>query len=140
MITSSATSTTGSTSSHSPTSVLALSTGDEPLNQKPETEVKAIDANSCVMDGTSPMDPRSCILKVGASAGQLCNVANQLAPEPFETTECETDALLTLALAELFASLWLTAKALRLDWVKSIRSKMALNAKKYPVEHCKVWT
>ena len=95
-----------------------------------------------------PMDPRSCILRVGASAGKLCVVANQLGPE-LERNDVDDDILeheqpqhpdeaLTEALAELFASLWLTAKALRLDWVKSIRSKMALNAKKYPVEHCKV--
>lgn len=137
MITASATPIAGSSSSHSPTSVLALATRDEPLDQKPETEIdagRATDANSYSMDGASPMDPRSCILHVGASAGKLCCVANQLLPE----RESETDALLTQALAELFASLWLTAKALRLDWVKSIRSKMALNAKKYPVEHCKV--
>ncbi len=133
MITASATSITGS----SPTSVLALATRDEPLDQKPETENdvgRATEVNSNNMDGASPMDPRSCILNVGASAGKLCYVANQLLPE----RESETDALLTQTLAELFVSLWLTAKALRLDWVKSIRSKMALNAKKYPVEHCKV--
>jgi len=132
MITASATSITGS----SPTSVLALATRDEPLDQKPETENdvgRATEVNSNNMDGASPMDPRSCILNVGASAGKLCYVANQLLPE----RESETDALLTQTLAELFVSLWLTAKALRLDWVKSIRSKMALNAKKYPVEHCK---
>ena len=90
-----------------------------------------------------PMDPRSCILGVGTSAGKLCAVANQMVPELQRTVDSERESespstLLTEALAELFASLWLTAKSLRLDWVKSIRSKMALNAKKYPVEHCKV--
>jgi hypothetical protein len=86
------------------------------------------------------MDPRSCILGVGASAGKLCAVANTLIPADHRNDETENDSseALTEALAELFASLWLTAKALRLDWVRSIRSKMALNAKKYPVEHCKV--
>jgi hypothetical protein len=96
----------------------------------------------------APMDPRSCILGVCASAGKLCWVANQMVPErddeiidgKGESSSSSSEELLTEALAELFASLWLTAKALRLDWVKSIRSKMALNAKKYPVEHCKVRT
>jgi len=88
---------------------------------------------------TTSMDPRSCILGVGASAGKLCAVANTLIPADHlnDDTENDSSEALTEALAELFASLWLTAKALRLDWVRSIRSKMALNAKKYPVEHCK---
>jgi len=40
-------------------------------------------------------------------------------------------------LKELFLGLWLTSQSLRLNWIYSIRSKMELNAKKYPVEHCK---
>lgn len=128
-----------STSSYSPTSVLVLGAKENPL--EPHSE---IEKDSCQIEpmgeAAVPTDPRSCILEVGACAGKLCCVANQLGPESLETLELnsETKALLTKALAELFASLWLTAKALRLDWVKSIRSKMALNAKKYPVEHCKV--
>ena len=111
-----------------------------------ETEIK----RKKVMEA-APLDPRSCILGVGASAGKLCWVANQMVPERDDESgelssssstpqSLSQEELLTEALAELFASLWLTAKALRLDWVKSIRSKMALNAKKYPVEHCKVRT
>lgn len=128
-----------STSSHSPTSILVLGARENPLDQNSET-VK----DSCQVEpmdeATVPTDPRSCILEVGACAGKLCCVANQLSPEAYKNLELEskTKSILTQALAELFASLWLTAKALRLDWVKSIRSKMALNAKKYPVEHCKV--
>ena len=132
--------TTGpSTSSHSPTSILVLGARENPLESNPETE-----KDSCQVEpmdeATVPTDPRSCILEVGACAGKLCCVANQFSPETYENLELESEAksILTQALAELFASLWLTAKALRLDWVKSIRSKMALNAKKYPVEHCKV--
>lgn len=128
-----------STSSYSPTSVLTLGAKENPLESHCETE-----KDSCQIEPMGetvvPTDPRSCILEVGACAGKLCCVANKLGPESLEILEesSETRVLLTKALAELFASLWLTAKALRLDWVKSIRSKMALNAKKYPVEHCKV--
>lgn len=139
MIAATATAATGYSSSHSPTSVLGLTAIDDSLDKNIETENDICAATSAdVMDKAAPMDPRSCILEVGASAGKLCCVANQLVKEANESLERETDPLLTQALVEIFASLWLTTKALRLDWVKSIRSKMALNAKKYPVEHCKV--
>lgn len=99
-----------------------------------ESSVTANENYTYDMMTTTPMDPRSCILEVGASAGKLCSVANRLVPDRDDNGINEQ---LKEALVELFASLWLTAKALRLDWVKSIRSKIALNAKKYPVEHCK---
>ena len=133
--------------SSSPTSVLALTGGEDPadLGKNRDTLRETI-SNDYFNDMTTvPMDPRSCILEVGASAGKLCSFANRiLVPERIitDTDDDQNDSLssepLTEALVELFASLWLTAKALRLDWVKSIRSKMALNAKKYPAEHCKV--
>mmetsp|Transcript_24854 Transcript_24854/g.52738 ORF Transcript_24854/g.52738 Transcript_24854/m.52738 type:complete len:276 (+) Transcript_24854:654-1481(+) len=101
-------------------------------------------------------DPRSCILQVGADAGRLCVVGNQMLLEQMELqkqqqlqTESpaseeqdaelseELSGLFVQALSELFASLCLTSHSLRLNWVRSIRAKMALNAKKYPVEHCK---
>lgn len=151
----------------SPTSVLALPAGcDDRFNlggEKKESSTSFFETSGHEHEieheietkrkkamEAAPLDPRSCILGVGASAGKLCWVANQMVPErDDESGELSSsspsqlmsqDELLTEALAELFASLWLTAKALRLDWVKSIRSKMALNAKKYPVEHCKVRT
>jgi len=148
----------------SPTSVLALPVGsDDRFNlggEKKESSTSFFETSGHEHEieheietkrkktmEAAPLDPRSCILGVGASAGKLCWVANQMVPERDDESgelsssspsqSMSQDELLTEALAELFASLWLTAKALRLDWVKSIRSKMALNAKKYPVEHCK---
>ena len=95
------------------------------------------------------MDPRSCILRVGAAAGKLCQLASNGhhyrfvhekndAEATANSNHEEEDSLLTRALAELFTSLWLTTQSLKLDWQTSIRSKTDLNAKKYPVEHCKV--
>lgn len=53
------------------------------------------------------------------------------------TTTTNNYEHLTPALTELFVALWQTSKSLRLDWIRSIRAKLALNAKKYPVELCK---
>lgn len=80
-------------------------------------------------------DPRSCIMQVGADAGRLCTIGNQLLVLP--STEDASDDSLTETLSDLFASLCNTAESLNLNWIRSIRSKMELNAKKYPVEHCK---
>eukprot|EP00537_Pseudo-nitzschia_pungens_P018184 CAMPEP_0172409190 /NCGR_PEP_ID=MMETSP1061-20121228/76240_1 /TAXON_ID=37318 /ORGANISM="Pseudo-nitzschia pungens, Strain cf. pungens" /LENGTH=333 /DNA_ID=CAMNT_0013145339 /DNA_START=512 /DNA_END=1513 /DNA_ORIENTATION=- len=103
--------------------------------------------------------PRTCILGVGASAGRLCGVALNLAPDSVYTntnSNSNTNAnantnsnsksrplsasnadQLTDALNDLMVNLCATASSLNLDWVRSIRAKMALNEKKYPVEHCK---
>ena len=96
-----------------------------------------MDIDSLTMAGM--MDPRSCILRVGEAAGRLCGIATRPGKlVPSKDDDDDDDDALVEALAEVFLRLWLTARALKLDWVRSIRSKMALNAKKYPVEHCKV--
>ena len=137
------------TISTSPTSVLALTGAEDPagLGEKNKDIMLRATMSDDLFNEmvTAPRDPRSCILEVGAAAGKLCSVANRImVPERIinddddgKNTSLSSEPL-TEALVELFASLWLTAKALRLDWVKSIRSKMMLNAKKYPAEHCKV--
>ena len=114
----------------SPTSV-ALA-GRESFEDKVANANPNDDTNITMM----PNDPRSCILRVGADAGRLCAIANTM----LDTTDESVKTELTSALLELFVGLWLTSKSLRLNWVRSIRAKMELNAKKYPVEHCKVRT
>eukprot|EP00535_Pseudo-nitzschia_heimii_P000879 CAMPEP_0197185248 /NCGR_PEP_ID=MMETSP1423-20130617/11521_1 /TAXON_ID=476441 /ORGANISM="Pseudo-nitzschia heimii, Strain UNC1101" /LENGTH=322 /DNA_ID=CAMNT_0042636263 /DNA_START=129 /DNA_END=1097 /DNA_ORIENTATION=+ len=138
----------------SPTSVLALVGGEDPADLGGKNRgdtLREIGSGEYFTEmmatTTARMDPRSCILEVGAAAGKLCCVANRImVPERIFVDDDDdrehrddppSSEPLTEALVELFASLWLTAKSLRLDWVKSIRSKMALNAKKYPAEHCK---
>lgn len=75
------------------------------------------------------MTPRSCILHVGACAGKLCGLAN---------TNLSHDEELVACMSELLQALLDTATSLQLDLIRSIRNKMALNAKKYPVKLCKV--
>lgn len=45
---------------------------------------------------------------------------------------------LAVCMSELLQALLDTATSLNLDIIRSIHNKMALNAKKYPVELCKV--
>lgn len=107
-------------------------------------------------------NPRSCILQVGVYAGRLCELANThpamvvatipnnrptttgimamkesssgiLSSSPFTST----DHLVT-TMADLFVSLWLTCRVLKLNMIVAIQGKLELNEKKYPVEHCKV--
>jgi hypothetical protein len=106
-------------------------------------------------------NPRSCILQVGVYAGRLCELANThpamvvatipnnrpttgimamkesssgiLLSSPFTST----DHLVT-TMADLFVSLWLTCRVLKLNMIVAIQGKLELNEKKYPVEHCKV--
>jgi hypothetical protein len=48
------------------------------------------------------------------------------------------DSHLIDTMADLLSWLWQTSKVLDLNIVLSIENKLKLNAKKYPVEHCKV--
>jgi hypothetical protein len=85
-------------------------------------------------------NPRSWILQVGGSAGRLCGVANShLMPN---TTGSSTinDTALVLAMTELLLDVFHASESLQLDLSLSIRQKMALNNRKYPVELCKVCT
>ena len=90
-------------------------------------------------------DPRSCILQVGVSAGRLCGVANtHMMPQDATTTDgaAETGSISStvqvLAMSDLLVDLWRTSVSLNLNLIVAIRGKLELNAKKYPVEHCKV--
>ena len=160
---------TATTSSSSSTSVTAALTGsdltfdvqDDKNNNNNDSKKNSVNdtAGNPFNPTTMPLlsDPRSCILRVGADAGRLCVVGNQMLLEQMELQkqqQLQTDSpasekqdaeiseelsgLFVQALSELFASLCLTSQSLRLNWARSIRAKMALNAKKYPVEHCKV--
>ncbi|OEU06521.1 hypothetical protein FRACYDRAFT_254541 [Fragilariopsis cylindrus CCMP1102] len=106
-------------------------------------------------------DPRSCILRVGANAGKLCQLANEMIPDSSrgnnsggdgsssnsskklfcdaddENINLESELVLVEVLTDLFIALWATSQSLKLNWIYSIRSKIKLNAKKYPVEHCR---
>jgi hypothetical protein len=91
-------------------------------------------------------NPRSCILQVGVSAGRLCGVANthmlddpkQQQQEPPKASE--NTVVLVLAMSELLQDLWRTSQSLKLNITVSIRNKLVLNKKKYPVGLCKVST
>jgi dCTP diphosphatase len=91
-------------------------------------------------------NPRSCILQVGVYAGRLCEIANT---HPGMITYYDDrnnitnknneqhDRRLVSTLADLWNSLYETCQALQLNMIVSIYNKLELNAKKYPVEHCK---
>jgi len=88
--------------------------------------------------------PRSCILIVGESAGKLCGLANTHLPlvasgkdeTKNDVPEDKKDEL-AVCMSKLLQALLDTATSLNLDLIRSIHNKMALNAKKYPVELCK---
>ncbi|KAG7342296.1 MazG-like family protein [Nitzschia inconspicua] len=95
-------------------------------------------------------NPRSCILQVGVCTGRLCELANThpafisnltdrtttTAKDSAFHTLTSTDHLVT-TIADLFVSLWLTSRVLKLNLIVAIQNKLKLNGKKYPVEHCK---
>jgi NTP pyrophosphatase (non-canonical NTP hydrolase) len=139
------TTTSSPSSSSSPTSVIFVETTLLSGSGKEDT---MYESNSNDNTMTIPNDPRSCILRVGANAGKLCYLANEMITSHANgdsskklfcdgSDDKDIDKELILALTELFISLWLTSQSLKLNWIYSIRSKMKLNAKKYPVEHCK---
>jgi hypothetical protein len=85
------------------------------------------------------LNPRSCILQVGCSAGRLCGVANtHMNPHKTETMASMNGDVVVLAMSELLHDLWLTSQSLNMNLIVAVRNKLALNNIKYPVEHCKV--
>ena len=97
-------------------------------------------------------NPRSCILQVGVYAGRLCEVANthpgMITYDDDDSGNSSTttnnsnnneqyDRRLVSTLADLWYSLYETSVSLQLNMIVSIENKLELNAKKYPVEHCK---
>eukprot|EP00980_Cylindrotheca_fusiformis_P016118 scaffold4790_cov98-Cylindrotheca_fusiformis.AAC.2 len=122
-------STTTTTSSASPTSVVTMN-----------AETTSTDS----MTMTNKSNPRSCILQVGVCAGRLCGVANTHLSKTTTMTD-KTNAssnnnnttVLVLAMSELLQALWETAKSLNLDLILAIHNKLELNNRKYPVELCK---
>jgi NTP pyrophosphatase (non-canonical NTP hydrolase) len=151
--------TTSSSSSSSPTSSAVFVETSLLSGLGKEDTMYESNATDNIM--TIVNDPRSCILRVGANAGKLCQLANEMIPSPSKSSRdgysggngssnskskklfCDADdenlkeSELVLVLTDLFISLWATSQSLKLNWIYSIRSKMKLNAKKYPVEHCK---
>ena len=103
------------------------------------------------------VDPRSCILRIGAQAGKLCQLGltmttpktkaqlntfggkklfdDQDDQDQDDTTTNSSELMDTMT--ALFIGLWNLSSSLQLNWIDSVRSKMVLNAKKYPIEHCK---
>ncbi|KAL3936574.1 MAG: hypothetical protein SGBAC_008143 [Bacillariaceae sp.] len=88
--------------------------------------------------------PRSCILIVGERAGRLCGLANSHLPMVASGKDATKNDVpedkkeeLAACMSELLQALLDTATSLNLDIIRSIHNKMALNAKKYPVELCK---
>jgi hypothetical protein len=103
------------------------------MTQQPNSETNT---NGSSSSSTSRSNPRSCILQVGACAGHLCGVANtHLAAAESNST---TTTVLVLSMSELLKALMETASSLHLDLSLAIRSKVALNNRKYPAELCKV--
>lgn len=80
--------------------------------------------------------PRDCILRVGASAGRLCSVANT--PSVKEISSSGNHTELVSAMTDVLHDVWKTSRAVEVDLLEAIRYKLELNIKKYPVEHCKV--
>ncbi|CAJ1937940.1 unnamed protein product [Cylindrotheca closterium] len=102
------------------------------------TSVSDHPAGQDMMKERSMPHPRSCILTVGATAGKLCMLANTHMPsDPTMTPVMDKQEELAACMSELLQALLETAKSLNLDLIRSIHNKMALNAKKYPVELCK---
>jgi hypothetical protein len=105
-------------SSASPTSVTMM-TKDEPIPSNADDDA---------------MNPRSCILQVGVSTGRLCGVANT----HMSGKQQDSSKVLVLAMSELLHDVWRSSQSLQLDLILSIRNKIELNRRKYPVELCKV--
>lgn len=146
----------------SPTSIIleaALSsssgTGTEQHNHKvsPQND----DRLTSMPTTDTYVDPRSCILRIGAQAGKLCQLGltmttpktkaqlntfggkklfdDQDDQDQDDTTTNSSELMDTMT--ALFIGLWNLSSSLQLNWIDSVRSKMVLNAKKYPIEHCK---
>lgn len=86
---------------------------------------------------TKRKSPRYCILQVGVSAGRLCGVGNS---HFFSDKQTTTNTALVLAMTDLLVDLYRTSRSLDLNLSVSIRHKLELNNRKYPVELCKVST
>ena len=88
------------------------------------------------------MNPRSCILTVGECTGTLMGMANTHLPSLNDDDSAKKNLAkqqeLAHCMSQLLMALLDTAFSLNLDLIGSIDKKMALNAKKYPVELCKV--
>jgi hypothetical protein len=108
-----------------------------------------------MMDHHLSHNPRSCILQIGVHAGRLCELANThpemvYSVSPRNRHACDTETnfavqsyssstdYLTWTMADMFFSLWLTSRVLKLNIILAIENKLKLNEKKYPVELCKV--
>ena len=83
-------------------------------------------------------EPRTEVLNLAARAGHL---ASKYMVLPISAQAGEDDALSSLeleaAMGNLFLALFQTADACSLNLYRCVKAKLALNAKKYPVELCK---
>ena len=111
-----------------------------PLTSPSPTSVVIMSSSTCNDNQKLPsnISSRSYILQVGVSAGRLCGVANS---HLLDVSKAANDHMaLILAMTDLLIDLWRTSQSLQLNLVVAIHKKLALNKKKYPVEHCKVRT
>ena len=119
-----------STSSSSPTSVaVTMNPTQEQEDPVPRKQHKQHDS------------PRDCILRVGASAGRLCSVANTPSVKEISSSSSGSSGNhteLVSAMTDVLHDVWKTSRAVEVDLLEAIRYKLELNIKKYPVEHCKV--
>ena len=125
-------------SAASPASVTAVAAAETTatLHTKCSSDSSAKEEDGSTVMATNVDNPRTCILRVGAEVGRICAIGNKM----IIAQECNMsiESELVSAMEDLFAGLFLTSKSLRLNWVRSIRTKMLLNERKYPVELCKV--
>ena len=102
-------------------------------------------------------NPRSRVLQLGACVGQLCSSLLSHAPldpihnvtvdgktsrltesHPFWSTQNQFKGEIATSIGVVFISLLLAARTFDVDLRECILKKMILNAKKYPVDLCKV--
>lgn len=129
----------------SPTSVSNHPRNSEDMKATPCNATKDECSNNS--DKSNPIlnNPRSCVLHIGGCAGKLCGLANThlpFAPSGMDDNKNSIvpthQAELASCIGELLQALLDAATCFQLDLIRSIHNKMSLNAKKYPVELCKV--
>jgi len=123
--------------------VMSLSSSKANIATNNDGSLNSNSNTSRVMDDDS--NPRSCILQVGVSTGQLCGVANtkhinmMIKDENSISVNRKHPAVIVLvtAMADLLRDVLRATESLQLNLVLSVREKLELNKRKYPVELCK---
>ena len=122
------------------------------LNSAVQNDLKEFNLN------IEESNPRSRVLQIGACVGQLCSSLLSHAPldpihnvtveetnssgltksHPFWSSHNQFKGEIATSIGVVFISLLLAARTFDVDLRECILKKMILNAKKYPVELCKV--